>query len=383
MSLTEIHRRFARGEERGAERLLAPLLASLSLLYRAGSAARNLAYDRGWLRSRPLPIWAISVGGLSAGGSGKTPLAAALALRLEAWGASPLLVARPYGTARRITRALLVTGREDAARLEPRDLGDEAVLLARLAPGVPLALARRREEVLELPAVRDLAPRALVLDGGFQHRRLRPALSVVTLDASLAPGRGRLLPWGDLREGWGSLKRADWIALHRFELCPDAAGWERFLDRVAPGRPRFRLRNRLCAPQRLGVAGAEGIVSWEDLRGRRLGLWSGLGHPEGLLANLSLQGVVPFWRSFARDHAPVDAGIVARLRHAARRERLEAILVTLKDAVKLEAWRGELPPILVCSAELEWGKGAEAFTAALRESLQQAGALRPLHPPAG
>jgi len=378
VGLTGLHRRLSRREERGAERLLIPPLAALSLLYRLAVAGRNLAYDRGWMRSERLAAWVLVVGGLSAGGSGKTPLAAELARRIARWGVPPLIVARAYRAAGFRRGALLVADGAGGAEPDPLRFGDEAALLARLAPGIPVAIARRRAEVLRDPALAELGARALVLDGGLQHRRLRPDLALATIDASLEPSSGRLLPLGDLREPWTALRRADWIVLHRGQLCPDPLPWERFLDRVAPGRPRLWTHTGLQAPEELG----EGRVTpWPELRGRRLGLWTGLGHPEALVADLAAEGVVPAWRELAPDHARCDAALARRLRRAAARERLEAILVTLKDAVKLEAWRDALPPVLVCRSGIGFGRGLEAFEGQLRASLRAAGVLPAGDPP--
>jgi tetraacyldisaccharide 4'-kinase len=375
MSLLALHRRLSRDEGRGLDWLCVPHLAALTLLYRGGVACKNLAYDSNWRRAHHAPAWVLSVGGLSAGGSGKTPLAAALARRILAWGGSPLLVARGYRARPAVGEARCVSDGA-ALMLDARGAGDEAVLLARLAPGVPVAIARRREEGLAAAVALGLAPRVLVLDGAFQHRRLHADYTVVALDVSRPAGAGHLLPWGDLREPWGALRRADAVVLHRAELCLDRGGWERFLARYAPDRPRVWVRNRL-GPVRDLATGDE--LDWERLRLMRLGLWTGLGHPEGFVANLAAESIRPLWTGLAPDHARVDRGTVERLRRAAR--VLDAILVTEKDAPKLEAWRQRLPRTLVVGATLEWETGSQAFDHALGARLLAAGLIDPSRAP--
>jgi tetraacyldisaccharide 4'-kinase len=377
MSLLTLHRRLSRDEGRALDLLCIPPLAALALVYRGAVACRNLAYDRHWLRSRHAPAWVLAVGGLSAGGSGKTPLAAGLASRVLAWGGEPLLVGRGYRARPAVRGARCVS---DGAQilLDARAAGEEAVLLARLAPGVPVAIARRREDGLAAAAALGLAPRVLVLDGAFQHRRLHADYTVVVLDASRPPGAGHLLPWGDLRESWSALRRAQALVLHRAELCADRGAWERFLARHAPDRPRVWVRNRLD-PARDLATGEE--LSWERLRSMRLGLWTGLGHPEGLLANLAAASVTPAWTSLAPDHARVERGTAERLRLAATAHALDAILATGKDAPKLEAWREQLPRMLIVGATLEWETGSEAFERALGARLLAAGLIDPARAP--
>lgn len=377
MSLLALHRRLSRDEGHDLDLLCLPPLAALSLVYRGAVACRNFAYDHHWLRERDAPVWVLAVGGLSAGGSGKTPLAAALAARILAWGGEPLLVARGYRARPTATTARCVSdGR--ALLLDARAAGEEAVLLARLAPGVPVAIARRREEGLAAAVALGLAPRLLVLDGAFQHRRLRADCTVVALDASRPPGAGHLLPWGDLREPWGALRRANAIVLHRAELCCDRGAWERFLTRHAPDRPRAWVRNRL-GPARDLATGDE--LSWERLRPMRLGLWTGIGHPQALVANLAAASIEPVWTSLAPDHARVERGTAQSLRRAAATHALDAILATEKDAPKLETWRERLPRMLIVGAMLEWETGSEAFERALGSRLLAAGLIDPARGP--
>jgi tetraacyldisaccharide 4'-kinase len=373
MSLLALHRRLARDEGRALDLICVPPLAALALVYRGGVACRNFAYDRRWARSRRAPVWVLAVGGLSAGGSGKTPLAASLATRILAWGGDPLLVARGYRAQPAARKARCVS---DGATLllDARAAGEEAVLLARLAAGVPVAIARRREEALAAAAGIGLMPRLLVLDGALQHRRLHADYTVVALDASRPAGTGHLLPWGDLREPWGALRRADALVLHRAELCCDRGAWERFLARHAPDRPRVWVRNRLGRVRDLATGND---LSWEHLPSMRLGLWTGLGHPEAWIANLAAASIQPVWTRLAPDHARVDRGTVERLRRAAAAHALDAILVTEKDAPKLEPWRERLPRTLIVGAILEWETGSEGFDRALGAQLLAAGLVDP------
>jgi tetraacyldisaccharide 4'-kinase len=366
VSLADLHRRLARGEERGAgDRIAGALLAPLALLYRGAVAMRNAAYDHALAPVARADCPVLCVGSLSAGGTGKPPCAAAIALRLARAGARPLLVAHGYGALRPTALPLLLTDGTGAPRFDWSAVGEEAILLARLAPGVPIAVARRREEALGPARAAGCPVDLLVLDGGFQHRRLRADLTLVTLDASRAPGSGHLLPWGDLREPWSALHRADAILLHRSDLAPDPAAWERALRRRAPGVPVIGARNAPVAPRTL--LGAP--VEWSGLRTERLAVWTAIAQPAPFLAGLALDGVRPALVVSARDHAPFDEKAAGALRAACRRERCQAVLVTEKDAVKLEGRAADLPPVIVIGARFEIVTGAEALDRLLRERL--------------
>ncbi len=329
------------------------------------------------------PRWTvISVGGLAAGGTGKTPFAAYLARRLRGAGLRPLLVSQGYGAPRRDRGARLISPGRMARGLAEgwETAGEEAILLARLAPEVPVAVAARFEDAPAAVEGMELAPGLLVLDGGFQRRRLHQDVRFVLLDTSRTPADARLLPRGDLREPWGALRRASWIVLNRAELCGDPAVWEDLLERHAPDRPRFWCQNRIGAPSLLSASGPAELQVWADLIGKRLGIWTALGHPEAFVRGLERLGVKPVWQRFARDHAPFGRREVDELVQVAREKRLRAFLVTRKDAVKMEAYVNHLPPVLVVPAEVAPDKEGEAALSEFVESMARSAA--PLAPPA-
>lgn len=350
-----------------------PLLFSISLLYGTAVWLRNRAYDLRLLPSVRMECVVISIGSLSAGGSGKTPFAALLARLIVRIGRRPLLVARGYGAPRPSPYArLLSTGRPRARLAETWEtVGEEAVLLARLAPEVPVAVARRREEAAEAAKGGECDPEVLVLDGGLQYRRLIADYSIILIDASNRPRRTRLLPLGGMREPWSGLRRADHIVLHRAELCRDRDAWERFLERRAPGRPRVWCENRLEIPYPLSFPDLPVLGGWAELAARRLGVWTALGHPEAFLSGLEIYGIRPVWTHLGRDHAAFGEREVDELIWAARREHLDGFLVTEKDAIKMEPMSGHLPPVFVVPATLKLGRGKAQLDEALQNLLMR------------
>jgi tetraacyldisaccharide 4'-kinase len=365
MSLAELHRRLADDGPRTApERSAAALLSAVSVAYGAAVAVRNAAYDLGLLPVRRAGVSVVKVGALSAGGTGKTPLAAEIARRLVSLGQRPLLVARGYGApAPGGAGPRLVSEGEGPPRATWREVGEEAMLLTHLAPGVPVAVARAPEQALVVARRAGLDPTVLVIDGGHQHRRLHADLACVTLDASRRPGAGRLLPRGDLRESWRALRRGHLVVLHRHELCADTDAWERWLDARAPGLPRAWVRNVWSEPATAGGRRR----SWEELRAQRLGVWTALARPGAFLAGLERRGIRPARTWIERDHAPFDAARADLLREAALRDGLDGFLVTEKDAIKIDTWPADAPPVLAVGARLDFVAGEAALEGLLRD----------------
>ncbi len=371
MGWMETHRRLARRKARGAERLLEPILYPMSLLYGTAAWFRNRIYDLHILSSQRIGAAVISVGGLSAGGTGKTPFAALVAQSAHRAGCRPLLVARGYGAPKpRCGPRLLTTGREGTQPTETwESAGEEALLLARVAPGIPVAVAQRREEALAAARRAGIGVDALIIDGGFQYRRLSADLSIVMVDAAEPPGRARLLPLGDMRESWAGLRRAHLIVLHRAELCPERGAWEAFIARYAPAVACIWCQNLLGAPYPLADRRGAERLEWRDPPGKRWGVWTALGHPESFLQGLQRRAIKAAWVRTVRDHAGFGPPQVTQLRRAAREEHLDGFLVTEKDAVKIEPLVDQLPPIFVVPAYVSLATGEAELQDALTRVL--------------
>jgi tetraacyldisaccharide 4'-kinase len=305
---------------------LAPLTLA-SWLYAAGAAAHRAAHDRGILPRARLACQVVSVGNVVVGGTGKTPLAAWIAAQLSARGRRVALATRGYGGS---PRAAVHVASDGVRPLEPPSVvGEEALLLAQLAPGVPVLVARRRALAGER-AIAEFGADLLVLDDGFQHHALARDVELVAF-GEMGLGNGAVLPRGPLREPLAALARADAV-LVAGELAARAAGR---VARAAPRAARFAV---LRAPRALRALGtrippvAAEAPSW--LAGRVVGVLSALADPHALRRSVEALGArVVAERSFA-DHHPYRARDLAGLAAAA-----PLWITTEKDAVKLEpAW---------------------------------------------
>lgn len=351
-----------------AQRAWLTALAAAAAGYRVGVQVRDWTFSMGLRRVRRLPCRVVCVGNLTVGGTGKTPCTIALARWLRARGQAVGILLRGYGR-HGSGRTVVVDTRDD--RTPWQAVGDEAVLLARRLPEVPVVVGADRFQAGQ-EALRRFRLDVLLLDDGFQHRQLHRDLDLVLVDASDPFGGGRLLPRGRLREPVSGLRRAQAVILTRADQAADLPGLRRGLEQIVPGAAQVLARHR---PSRL-TALAGGEERWPGtLRGQRLLAVSGIANPEGFHRTLTdlgagLAGTLAF-----PDHHAYGPADVARMRRAAEEARADLIITTEKDAIRLSAW-GEggptRPPVLVLWVDLEILEGAEVLEALLTQVVQGA-----------
>ena len=330
-----------------ADVFLWPLLL-LSGLYGTVVAVRAAAFRAGVLRSRRLPVAVISVGNLAVGGTGKTPFTIHLARAIQARGLGVGILTRGYGGSNEGKGPLLV-GDGESVLAGPDEAGDEAVLLARSLPGVPVvACADRYAGGTCLLASGPVD--VILLDDGFQHLALARDADVVLVDGKLPFGNGFVLPRGPLREPPSALARAHLIVV-------------RADDGVDPGQAR-----RLGALTGAPVVGAglhvTGVV---DGAGKPVDLppgapvygVCGIGRPERFRHTLSGMAVKLTGFQAFPDHAAYGAATVAEVAARATESGARAVVTTEKDAVKLAPLWSEAIPLWVVRVGLEVSGGAD------------------------
>ncbi|HEX6852930.1 MAG TPA: tetraacyldisaccharide 4'-kinase [Candidatus Polarisedimenticolaceae bacterium] len=305
---------------------LARALAPLSALWGLVVARRNRRFDRGeGVHRAAVPV--VSVGNLAVGGTGKTPMTAWLAARLAARGRRSAIVTRGYGG--RAGVGPLDVSRGGGPLVDAAVGGDEPVLLARLTSAVVVAGSDR---VAGARRAVELGADVVILDDGFQHRRLDRDLDVVLLDAASPFGNGRLLPAGPLREPPSSLARAGIVVLTRWSGEAPPAG-------IAAPVVRARHRN----------AGFRDAAGREVPAPGRAFAFCGIARPASFLDSLRGAGVeIAGTRAFP-DHHRFDAADLRALADGAR-ERGAAIVTTMKDLVRLS---GALPDVIALHVELD------------------------------
>ncbi len=317
---------------------LATLLHAASLLYGAVISKRQALFATGRLQAARLSCAVISVGNITVGGTGKTPMTRYLAHLLGELGYKVTILSRGYKGGGEKKGAVV----SDGARVlcDVRCSGDEPLMLAKSLAGVPVVVGRNRRATGRL-AIERFDPQVILLDDGFQHQRLARDLDIVLLDSRAPLGNSFLTPRGSLREPISALARADAVI---FTRCDDAQ--PRQYERIAKltgGVPLFCAAHR---PILRGVVSAGSRVSrleWGSwslnpaaaLSGRRVAAFSGLAHNR------------PFWNTIADlggqladtmgfdDHHPYAQSDIERIVHTAKSARCDCLVTTEKDLARL------------------------------------------------
>jgi len=340
------------------QRAVRAFLALSALVYGGLVRARNAGYDTGLFRTWRLPCQVVSIGNLTAGGTGKTPTVIALTTAAIANGLRPCVLLRGYG---REGGGVRVVSDGAAVGVDWREAGDEAILLAERLPGAPVVVGGDRVHAGRV-AVERFRPDVIFLDDGFQHRRIGRNADLVLVDATDPFGRGRLLPRGRLREPITGLRRAHGILVTRTDQVGDLDVVARRLAQLAPGCP---MGMGVFRPTRLRELASGRAWPVAELRGKRVVAVSGVANPGSFQGTGTSAGGIVVGRQEYRDHHVFTVDDCRRMVEAVRREKAEWIVTTEKDAVRL---RSRLPvacPVIALGVDLDITNGADALAAVL------------------
>ena len=314
-------------------------LLPAELLYRAITSMRGALYDRGMLPVHQAALPALSVGNLTVGGTGKTPIAAWAAEELARRGAKPAIILRGYG-------------------------GDEPAVHARLHPTIPTVTAADR--VAGAREALTLGADVVVLDDAFQHRRIGREVDWVLLSADRPMRSPRLLPAGPWREPLVALRRATVALVTRKGASRDQAlQLAKEIRRYAPAVPVATVR--LALDELRSVAEGE-VRALDTLDGASVLLVAAIGDPTALEAQLEALGAEVRSRFFA-DHHAFTLRDIQEIAGAARAG--EAIVCTLKDAVKLApGWPRAAPALWYVSQRVIVEDGMDQLSGSLETVLR-------------
>jgi tetraacyldisaccharide 4'-kinase len=312
------------------------VLPPLSTLYGVVTRARLAAYERGLLSVSKLSAPVISIGNITSGGTGKTPLVEWLARALASEGRKVCILTRGYGRAKPKTPTLVSDG---AAILtnEP-EAGDEPFLLAQNLRGIAAVISDADRVNAGQWALKELEADVLVLDDGFQHLRLARDLDIVAIDSTDPWGGGHLLPYGRLREPLTSLGRADATVLTRVEQANDLGSIKKNLQRFSRDCPMFPSRMLTTRLKSLGDEQTD--VSSPIQSGAA---FCAIGNPQSFFNHLRREGHGLVFSQTFPDHHIYDQRDVDLLIREAKRRGAKSLITTAKDAVKLGLLVFELP----------------------------------------
>lgn len=322
-------------------------LSVASLGYRLAVNFRNLGFDRGWLESHAVATPVVAVGNLTTGGTGKTPMVEWVARWYRERGVRVAILSRGY--------------RKDGEG----GVNDEALVLEENLPDVPHLQDPDRVAIARV-AVEELESELLVLDDGFQHRRLSRDLDIVLLDALDPFGLGRLLPRGLLREPLTSLKRAGVVVITRSDLVsPEVC--QNLREEAERRAGKLRWVTTRHAPVEIICQGAS-PEPVETLRCKKVAAFCGIGNPEGFRRTTELLCGLRGFRTFP-DHHGYTAADVAVLTEWVRSLDVDLALTTQKDLVKLRAASLGGVPLRALRVGLEVIEGSDLLESALAEHL--------------
>ena len=329
-----------------------------SLVYGFAMTVRAFLYRRGILPSTRLKVPVVSVGNLTMGGTGKTPLVMCVVRHLLEHGRRPAIVSRGYGGKARGRVNVVSDGH--GVRMTPAMAGDEPWLLADAMPTVPVLTGSARATVARY-ALQKTGADVVVMDDGFQHLALQRDLDLVLFNIRSALDEARVFPGGELRESFGALKRADAIVItgvdHRTEQRAQA--FKRFLRERAAQAPVFFGE---YLPVCLLYSGRREIFPTNQAKRMKLCGFCGIGTPDSFRETLNKEGYnVAGFRAF-RDHHPYSGKDVKALTAWAKAQGAQGLITTEKDFVKLKSLLGDFP-VLALKVELFMDENFELFLA--------------------
>ena len=314
------------------------ILPPLSAIYSVVTRARITAYRRGWFSVSKLSAPVISIGNLTTGGTGKTPLVewVCIALARET-GKRVCVLTRGYGRANPQSQVVVSDGKKVLAT--EREAGDEPYLLARNLIGIAAVVSNPDRAAAGEWAIKNLGSEVFVLDDGFQHLRLSRDLDIVTIDATNPWGGGSLLPYGRLREPRAGLSRANCIVVTRTEQVEDTASLSESVQRLAGAIPVFTSQMMTSGIRRLNGE----TVSNESLRAQPVAAFCGVGNPDSFFNQLRQEGYAPVFTHAFADHHDYNQADLNRLFKEAEDHGASGLITTAKDALKLASLELDLP----------------------------------------
>ncbi len=300
---------------------------------------RNGLYDKGAFDTHDLGARTVSIGNITTGGTGKTPLVAHVAEILAARGETVCILTRGYG--RKESRKRVLVSDSTSILSTPADSGDEPFELAQKLLGKAIVIADADRVAAAEWAKRKFGVTAFILDDGFQHRQAGRDLDIVCIDATNPSGdsqagslrSGGVLPAGRLRESITNLKRADVVVITRSDLVEDISNLRSEISDLNSEAATFTAKTRIVNPG--------------EINEKRVFAFCGLGNPDAFHEQLRRAGVeITGTKTFA-DHHQYEQKDIHRIETDARAGEAEILVTTAKDEVKLSDLKFEMPRKIV------------------------------------
>ena len=310
------------------------ILYLLSIPYTLVVKLRLLLYKKNILTTKTLPCRVVSIGNITVGGTGKTPLTIHLAREIQESGRKVVILSRGYKST---GSGLRVVSDEAEILLTPRESGDEPYLMATKLPGIPVVVSSNRVKAGEYIMER-FAPDIILLDDGFQHLRLHRDVNIMLVDALRGFGSGYMLPRGPLREPLKGISRADIIMIKgRGDMD------------IPTSAPSFNFKYNAHSITSLTDEIIAGTI--DDLTGRDVLIFTAIADPDSFVNSVkalgaNISGILTF-----PDHHWFTPSDIESLKDIALSTNSEYIITTEKDAVRLGNLNTEDLPLIMLSID--------------------------------
>lgn len=327
----------------------------VSWIYEKIINARNLLYDRGIFKSFDLGARTISIGNVTAGGTGKTPLTAYVAETLADRGERVCILTRGYG--RKDPKVRVLVSDDENILADPQNAGDEPFELAQKLLGKAIVVADADRISAAEWAKRKFGVTVFVLDDGFQHRKANRDIDIVCIDATDPFGCEKVLPAGRLREPMAGLKRADIIVITRTNLISEISNLRSEISKINAHAAIFEATTKIVCVDALEEFHAklsrthiqDGSISrvTQHLKEQAAMPFCGIGNPASFLKQLHADDFTITANKTFRDHHEYSQKDINEIEDVARAKGASILLTTAKDAVKLRYLRFEIPCFVV------------------------------------
>ncbi|MCH8119174.1 MAG: tetraacyldisaccharide 4'-kinase [Planctomycetes bacterium] len=324
--------------------------------YSIAVRGRNFLYSSGWLKAHRADAAVISVGNITVGGTGKTPLV--IWLCKEIISDSKFQISNSQC-------AILTRGYKTRAQ-ETEDYRDEPAILAESCPGVKVIVNPDRVAGAA-EAVSKFGAKVLIMDDGFQHRRLARDIDIVTIDATRPFGYGKMLPAGLLREPVASLKRADAIVITRCDQIAETelSQIERKLETI---NPNVIIARSIHAPTSVKSMDNKEI-SLEHLKDKKIFAFCGIGNPDAFLNTIKTIGSELVGSKVYNDHHHYTDDCLADIYEQARGLKADLILTTQKDWTKIISDFESSLPLAYIGIEIKFLDGEDKLRGLIEKTL--------------
>jgi tetraacyldisaccharide 4'-kinase len=313
-------------------------LAPIGGIYGIFVKARNACYRRGILRTKQVGAPVVSIGNLTSGGTGKTPLVEWTARELASLGREVCILTRGYGRTNPGRQVIASNGKEILAAVA--QTGDEAFMLAEKLRGQAAVICNADRVSAAAWAIENLGSDVFVLDDAFQHQQIARDLNILAVDATNPWGNRHSLPAGILRESIKELSRADCVIITRVD-SENSRGLRDEIEKLHPGMPVLLSRMRQTQLREVGTSSP--LSDAEEIKALPAGAFCGVGNPESFFQLLQRERYsLAYQRSF-RDHHNFTQADVDLIVREAQSEGAQALLTTAKDAAKLRSLNIALP----------------------------------------